>query len=221
MRFLLLSIIAQQNLASHIKFNPTQVLKAVNPLIRLGKGKAIEELQKYNDLAGCEIARNYERPESSDTATVWCISVILDTIFDHTPNGHQYSQAIMMSDGIPFLTHGSAFFGSPDIDLSKELANLLKKGHMLDQELNPPNNPLKAADSLFEKLKSNDPTKHRSNKRTQELLCEQAWLMVKGHFPEVKDARWTEELLNERIKMVDAKGLKWNLQRNEYEVAGK
>jgi len=45
--------------------------------------------------------------------------------------------------------------------------------------------------------------------------------MVKEHFPEVKNARWTDELVNERIKLIDAKGLKWNLQRNEYEVAGK
>jgi len=127
------------------KFSPTQVLKAVNPLIRLGKGKAIEELQKYNDLAGCEIKREYERPESSDTATRWCISVILDTIFDHPPNGYQYSQITTVSDGIPFMTHGSAFIGYPGVDFSKALANLLKKGTMLDQELIPPKQPSKGS----------------------------------------------------------------------------
>ncbi len=206
------------------QFNPINVLKAVNPLVRLGKDKAIQELQRYHDLAGCELERNVVRVESSDAATRFCIRVITDTIFE-TPQAtgirSKDRRDIVMSDGIPFSTGPFAFFGFTPIDLTKYLAQLKKDGKMLSNELVPSSNPLRAADSAYAILKANDPKSKWADNRYRWRLREQALLMIQPLYPVATNHSISEEEWKEHIQKVDALGLKWNREKCEYEVSKK
>lgn len=204
-------------------YDPGNVVKAVNPLICMGKDKAIQQLLNYELRAGYEISRRVVQPENSDTASRWCIEVIGETIFENyfekKADDNKF-RAIIVHEGIPFRVQMFTFTADPICNNSKLLTRMQREGKMLNKELITSSNPLRTAEALFQKLKRPAPEK-ADNNLMRNSLREQAWLMVKPIFPEVKEVRWTDELLNERINMIDAKGLKWNMQRNEYEVIKK
>jgi hypothetical protein len=198
------------------EFDPIALVRATNHLRSLGKDKAIAALRDYTELAPVHAPGSRRAdPRNIDTADQQCLQYLVPLVFDDIP------QWVKVWQGIPF--HTVVIWGSTgQVFSTRPMVEEAAKGGMLrTKPLRPADNPLDAADGLFQKIV--DP-KDRDEDRggLREHLRRQAWQAVRHHVdPKVKRSPdFTSQAVWDRLKAEVARlKIHWDEKRQEY-VAG-
>jgi hypothetical protein len=203
-------------------YDPIALVRAANHLRSLGKEKAIAALREFLDLA---YDRGYGRhridPADIETSNQWCLASLVPLVFDNLRTGGK----IKVWEGIPFHTvriHEASGWPEFTGPLVEEAA---QKGRLREKPLHPADNPLEAADRLFEKIATPKDRKRGTDSGGLHYhLREQAWRAV-GHLldpsgarsPDVGSQAIWDDLKARAVRLT----LRWDVERQEYRVAAR
>jgi hypothetical protein len=201
------------------EFDPIPLVRAANHLRSLGKDKSIGALREFLELAyDTGYSRDRIDPENIDTSNQWCLASLLPLTFD----GIDHKETIRVWKGIPFHTvviHGTSGWPASTRELVDRAA---QKGKLIQKPLRPADDPLEAADSLFNKIvEGKDPNDKDNGDELRKHLRRQAWRVVHHlvdpdaeEIPELTQATW------DKLKTKAARlHIHWDEERQEY-VAG-
>jgi hypothetical protein len=199
-------------------FDPISLVRATNHLRSLGKDKAIAALREFLDLAhDAGYTRRRIDPENIDTSNQWCLASLVPLVFP----GVDKDGEIRVWQGIPFHTIViSGTSGSPGSTrpLVDEAA---REGVLRKKPLRPADNPLEAADSLFEKI-ARPKDREQSRFELREHLRGQAWRAVRHLVDPFRKQppNLSSQAVWDNLKAKAARlKVRWDPQRQEY-VAG-
>jgi hypothetical protein len=170
-------------------FDPIALVRAANHLQSLGKEKAIAALREFLDLAYfARHVRDRIDPENIDTSNQLCLASLVPLVFDGVPqretivDGARRRAVIRVFEGIPFHTgHPVSIRGVGPGSTRPLVEEAAKNGKLRKKPLRPTDNPLEAADRLFEEIGDRELRTH---------LRSQAWRAIRHLVePESKGAR--------------------------------
>jgi hypothetical protein len=202
-------------------FEPIALVRAANHLKSLGKDKAIASLREFLELAyDTGYTRDRIDPENIDTSNQWCLASLVPLVFDNAGE----KDDITVWQGIPFHTvviSGTSGWPSstrPLVDAADQ------HGTLIEKPLRPANNPLEAADALFEKIaKPADRDLQGFGNGLRQHLREQAWRSIRHLLdrseksPDLSSQAEWDKL---KAKVVRLK-IRWNEERQDYVAAEK
>jgi hypothetical protein len=213
-------------------FEPASLIRAINHFRELGKNKSVAAFREFLEIAPDAGYGSHEPPdpENIDTANQWCLSILVPFVFqDFEPQQRHFFSDIVIQDGIPFHTVviGGTSGWPPEMKPLVDLAE--KEGKIETDMLKPSNEPLQAAEKLYDRL-------HQSmTKEAQETeqfwaislkthLRNQAYSLVRHLVEDPADTarqRGDTRLTNDRWHDLKAKldrmEIHWNEEKGLYE----
>jgi hypothetical protein len=198
-------------------YDPIALVRATNHLQSLGKDKAIAAMREFLELADDPVPlRRRIDPTNIDTSNQWCLASIVPLVFD----GVREREDIRVWQGIPFHTVVIRGFSRPGPVSSRPLVDEAARiGTSRKKPLRPADNPLEAADALFDKI-----VEEGGGFRQERLnhLRRQAWTAIRHlvdpggkQSPDFSSQESWDKL---KAKVTQMK-IRWDEKRQEY-VAG-
>jgi hypothetical protein len=203
------------------RFDGIALARAVNHLSSLGKDNAIAAMREFLEMADHDgYGRDGVDPANIDTSDQYCLACVVPLVFDRV----DLLERITVWQGIPFHTVViDGFRGQRPRSTGRLLDRAAQSGKLFAQPLRPADNPLPAADSLFDRIV---PPKEpeMSRLRLREHLRKQAWRAVRHLVdPRAKappdlssQANW--DRLNAKVAQLK---IRWDEKRQEYVAAAK
>jgi hypothetical protein len=203
-------------------FDPIALVRAANHLRWLGKEKSIEALREFLKLAyDTGYTRDRIDPENIDTSNQWCLATLVPVVFDDVGARDD----ITVCQGIPFHTvviNGTSGWPGSTRRLVDAAA---QRGKLIQKPFRPADNPLEAADALFEKIgKSKDRDEGGFSNGLHEHLREQAWRAVRHLVDPVRkqspDLRYKATWDKLKANAAQLK-IRWDEEKQEYVAGGR
>jgi hypothetical protein len=204
-------------------YNPATVIRAVNGLRHYDKKTVIASIREYLLLA---YDTGYERDEivadNIDTSNQYSLKTLMPVLFPKVQFADDAGRLIRVQDGIPFHivrygdTSGSPGSTTPLVDKAES------DGELIEIDLMPTNNPLLAADSVYNAIAK--PEDQKWNYQLREHIRRQAWRMV-NHLVKAQD-KSGPDLNNDRTwnrlkSEVEKLNIRWDAGKGEYVAEAK